>query len=104
MDGLPSFFLGMLLILASAVHLRWLPLSGARTPFAADAGLLVTGSVFVETLFAYPGLGHLLVTAVGVRGYPLIEGLFLVVSLAMVLANAGADVLSRWLDPRVGAA
>jgi peptide/nickel transport system permease protein len=41
---------------------------------------------------------------VSTRDYPLIEGLFLVVSLAMVLANVVADLCSRRLDPRLGAA
>ena len=55
-----------------------------------------------ETVFAYPGLGRLLYEAVLARDYPLIQGAFLVITLAVVGANALADLAYPFLDPRVG--
>jgi peptide/nickel transport system permease protein len=63
--------------------------------------LAVTAAIFVETVFAYPGVGRLMFEAVGDRDYPLMQGCFLVLSIAVVGANALADLLYRRLDPRV---
>jgi peptide/nickel transport system permease protein len=71
------------------------------TLFSTQMGLAVTGSVFIETLFAYPGMGRMMFEAVGNRDYPLLEGAFLVISLAVLLANLAADLLYVRLDPRV---
>jgi len=65
--------------------------------------LLVTGSVFVEAIFAWPGLGTLAAEAIGARDYPVIMGVTILVSAAVVLGNLLADLLHRWLDPRLGA-
>lgn len=69
--------------------------------FAAQAGLAVTGAVFVETTFDYPGMGRLIFNAVGSRDYPLMQGVFLVVAIAVLLANLLADAINARLDPRV---
>ncbi len=71
------------------------------TLFAAQMGLAVTGSIFIESLFAYPGMGLMMFEAVGRRDYPLLEGAFLVISLAVLLANLAADIFYVVLDPRV---
>lgn len=71
------------------------------TLFSTQMGLAVTGSVFIETLFAYPGMGRMMFEAVGNRDYPLLEGAFLIISLAVLLANLAADLLYVRLDPRV---
>lgn len=71
------------------------------TLFSTQMGLAVTGSVFIETLFAYPGMGRMMFEAVGNRDYPLLEGAFLVISLSVLLANLAADLLYVRLDPRV---
>jgi peptide/nickel transport system permease protein len=70
------------------------------TAFSAQVGVAVAGAVFIETLFAYPGMGRLLFEAVGARDYPLLQGAFLVVALAVLAANLAADVLYGRLDPR----
>ena len=62
--------------------------------------LAITSAIFVETVFAYPGIGRLLFESVGDRDYPLMQGCFLVLSIAVVAANLLADLLYRRLDPR----
>ncbi|SFR01335.1 ABC transporter permease [Desulfoscipio geothermicus] len=64
-------------------------------------GSLVGGAILVENVFAYPGLGHLMREAVMVRDYPLIQGIFLVVTICVLLANFIADFIYGKLDPRV---
>ena len=67
---------------------------------ALQVGFLVTGDVLIERVFAYPGLGNLVFESIGSRDYPVIQGIFLVVSVTVVSVNALADVLYRRLDPR----
>lgn len=64
-------------------------------------GTLFTGSIFIETLFSYPGIGKLLKEAVLARDYPLMHGLFFVFSAIVLFLNACADFLYPKLDPRV---
>ncbi|RDV80947.1 ABC transporter permease subunit, partial [Ammonifex thiophilus] len=59
------------------------------------------GTVLVENVFAYPGLGMLLRESVRVQDYPLMQGIFLVLALAVLLANALADLACHYLDPRL---
>jgi peptide/nickel transport system permease protein len=63
----------------------------------------VAGAIFVERVFAYPGIGDLLSTAAGVRDYPLLQGCFLVLSLLVVTTNFLADLAYARLDPRTTA-
>jgi peptide/nickel transport system permease protein len=65
--------------------------------------MAVTAAIFVEAVFAYPGLGRLLFESVGDRDYPLMQGCFLVLSLLVVSANLLAEALYRRLDPRTAA-
>lgn len=71
------------------------------TVFALQLGLAVTAGIFVETVFAYPGLGSLMVESVGERDYPTMQGCFLVLTVLVVGANLLADVSYRRLDPRI---
>ncbi|MBU1169158.1 MAG: ABC transporter permease [Proteobacteria bacterium] len=64
-------------------------------------GTLVGGAVLVENVFAYPGLGLMISQAVMVHDYPLIQGIFLVITLLVLSANLMSEVLYRVLDPRV---
>ncbi len=79
----------------------------ALGPVLALAGLwlplLVAGSFFVESVFAWPGLGSLAAGAIGSRDYPVIMGVALLVAAVVVLGNLLADLGQRWLDPRIGA-
>jgi peptide/nickel transport system permease protein len=73
----------------------------AVTVIALQLGITVTGSIFVETVFSYPGLGRLLFDAIGFRDYPVLQGTFLVLSLSVLAANLLAEFLYARLDPRV---
>jgi peptide/nickel transport system permease protein len=64
-------------------------------------GGLVGGAILVENVFAYPGLGRLMREAVMVHDYPLIQGIFLLVTLSVLSANFVADLFYRFLDPRI---
>lgn len=163
--SLPSFFLGIMMILVFSMTLRWLPSSGIGTfghllmpaltlgtgaagaiarftrssllevlnqPFIRTAwakglsrrervlrhalpnaaipvvtviglrlGGLVGGAVVVETVFAWPGVGQLLVNAVTLRDLAVVQGIVLMVALTMVVTNLIVDMTYGWLDPRI---
>ena len=63
-------------------------------------GLVVSGALLVELVFNYPGVGDLLLNAVQNEDYPLIQGIFLVITLAVLAANLLADLVYLALDPR----
>ncbi len=64
-------------------------------------GYMVGGAVITEEVFAWPGLGRLLILAVGQRDIPLVQGLLLVFATSFVLVNLLVDVLYAFLDPRI---
>lgn len=68
-----------------------------------DISYVVAGSVVVETVFAYPGIGSLLVTSVLARDYPIVQASVFVISILVVGVNVLVDLSYRWLDPRIGA-
>jgi peptide/nickel transport system permease protein len=68
---------------------------------AVSFGALLGGTVVVETVFAYPGLGSLLYEGILAHDFPLVQGVFLLLVVSVVLANATADVLEAVLDPRL---
>lgn len=70
------------------------------TSFALSLGALFGGSVLVETLFDYPGLGRVMAEATANRDYPLMQGVLLISILAVLVANLIADLLYGVLDPR----
>jgi peptide/nickel transport system permease protein len=65
------------------------------------AGRVVTGALFVELVFAYPGVGYLAYEAMLTRDYPIIQGLFLVVAIAVLVINFLVELSYTKLDPRV---
>ncbi|MBX3168447.1 MAG: ABC transporter permease [Candidatus Eremiobacteraeota bacterium] len=67
---------------------------------ATSLGALLGGSMLIETLFGFPGLGYFLAQSIGTRDYPLMQGLFLLSTLAIVAGNLAAEILSHQLDPR----
>ncbi len=71
------------------------------TAFGLSLGAVVGGSVLVEGVFGYPGLGNLLFIAVTNRDFPLMQALFLVISVSMLVAIFVVDLLYARLDPRV---
>jgi ABC-type dipeptide/oligopeptide/nickel transport system permease component len=165
LTAMPSFWLGILLILLFSVTLRWLPAIGngswrqlvlpvvclglitsgrlmrivrssmldtlqeqfvttlrgkglrehqvmfqhvlrnALIPVVTVLGILIgellSGTVVVETLFARQGIGRMLVDALGVKDFPVIQGTVLLASIIFVLINALVDLSYRWIDRRV---
>jgi peptide/nickel transport system permease protein len=71
------------------------------TVLALDLGYLMGGIVVVEEVFAYPGMGRLIIYAVQNRDVPLLQMCVLIVASVYTLANFGADLLYAWLDPRI---
>ncbi len=71
------------------------------TMIALRVGFMISGMIFVETVFAYPGVGRLLFDAVTYRDYPLLQGAFLVITLVIIAANFVADIIYVRLDPRL---
>lgn len=68
--------------------------------FAISLGFVVAGAIVMEVVFSYPGIGDVLYQAVGARDYPLMQGIFLIITLVVLLANFAADVVYALLDPR----
>lgn len=63
-------------------------------------GSLVGGALVIETVFAYPGLGGLVVMGVNARDYPLLQGLFVMATISIILANLVTDLFYPLIDPR----
>lgn len=70
------------------------------TGFAITLGFIFSGSVLVEEIFVYPGIGQLLADALARRDYTVMQGVVLVTTVTVLLATAIADTLYGWLDPR----
>lgn len=68
--------------------------------FALALGFIVGGTLIVELVFSYPGLGLRLFEATFAKDYPLMQGMFLVITLSVLIANIFADVAHAILDPR----
>ena len=68
--------------------------------FALSLGFIVGGTLVMEIVFSYQGIGYFLFTAVAAKDYPLMQGIFLVITLAVLFANIVADFVYGVLDPR----
>jgi peptide/nickel transport system permease protein len=68
---------------------------------AINLGYIIAGAITVEVVFNWPGLGTLAVEALSARDYPVLQGVFLLLSVSVVLANLVADLIYGVLDPRV---
>ena len=68
--------------------------------FALSLGFIVGGTLVMEIVFSYQGIGYFLFTAVDAKDYPLMQGIFLVITLAVLFANIVADFVYGVLDPR----
>ncbi len=71
------------------------------TMLGLQMGVLLRGAVIAETVFAWPGIGRLLVNAISQRDYPLVQGLVIVIAFMVCLVNLAVDLLYGWLNPRV---
>ena len=68
--------------------------------FALSLGFIVGGTLVMEIVFSYQGIGYFLFTAWRRKDYPLMQGIFLVITLAVLFANIVADFVYGVLDPR----
>jgi ABC-type dipeptide/oligopeptide/nickel transport system permease component len=64
-------------------------------------GAVLTGTIITETIFAWPGVGRLLIQAINFRDYPLVQGCILLIAVTYVTMNLIVDVVYAWLDPRI---
>ncbi|GGL38568.1 ABC transporter permease [Halarchaeum grantii] len=71
------------------------------TQFMISIGFMFGGSVILEQIFAYPGLGYYLLTAINARDYPLMMGIFITITVAVVICILFADLTYSKVDPRV---
>jgi peptide/nickel transport system permease protein len=71
--------------------------------FGLAIGFVVSGALIMEIVFSYPGIGLLLVNAVTSNDYPLMQGIFLVITFAVLLANLIVDLIIVFVDPRARA-
>ena len=74
------------------------------TLIALNLGFTVSGAIYIETVFSYDGLGKLFQDALAKQDFPLLQGAFLLLAVAVIVANMLADILYTYLDPRVKAA
>jgi peptide/nickel transport system permease protein len=71
------------------------------TVIGFSIGALIGGNVILENIFNIPGIGNLLVTAMGQRDYPVVQGSVLVMSIFVMIVNLIVDIAYKWIDPRV---
>jgi peptide/nickel transport system permease protein len=73
------------------------------TVIALDLGYALGGTIQIETIFSWPGLGRLMFESIGQRDYPVLQGVFLILAVGVIGANFLADLTYAFLDPRVKA-
>ena len=83
-----------------ALRNAWLPV---LTVIGLQLGGLLAGAVITETVFAWPGIGSLLVESIKARDFPVVQGCVLLISLAYVVVNTLTDLAYAWIDPRISA-
>ena len=71
------------------------------TLLAISIGFVVGGSVLIETIFNYQGIGFILLQSINRRDYTVMQGVFLTITLSVIAANFFADIFYSWLDPRI---
>jgi len=71
------------------------------TIVALQFGAVLTGAVITETIFAWPGIGRLLIQSIGFRDYPMVQGCILLIAVTYVTVNLLTDILYGVLDPRI---
>jgi peptide/nickel transport system permease protein len=73
------------------------------TGLALSIAAIITGGLITELVFSYPGLGSLLFAAIGQNDYPVISAITLIITIAVLIANLAADILTGFIDPRIRA-
>lgn len=69
--------------------------------FSLAVGFIVSGALLTEIVFSYPGIGYILLQAINTQDYPLLQGIFLIITFAVLGANLIADFVYAFLDPRI---
>lgn len=72
------------------------------TVIGYNFGYALTGAILTETVFGWPGLGYLFITSISKRDYPILQGIFLLASISVVVANILTDLAYGAVDPRIG--
>lgn len=85
-------------VLAHALRNSLIPIV---TVVGLQLGSLLTGAVITETIFAWPGVGRLLVQSINARDYPAVQGCILLIAITYVAANLIVDIVYGFLDPRI---
>jgi ABC-type dipeptide/oligopeptide/nickel transport system permease component len=71
------------------------------TVLGLQTGAVLTGAVITETIFAWPGVGRLLIQSINFRDYPLVQGCILLIAVTYVGTNLVTDLMYGFLDPRI---
>ena len=71
------------------------------TNLAISIGFIIGGAALIETIFVYKGIGWILLSSIGQRDYPVMQGVFLIITISVVVSNLLADLLYARLDPRI---
>jgi peptide/nickel transport system permease protein len=71
------------------------------TILGVQMGTVLAGSVVIESVFSWPGIGSLLFDSVSSRNYPVVLGIMVLGSLVVIAANIAVDLVYMWLDPRI---
>jgi peptide/nickel transport system permease protein len=87
-----------IVVVRHALRNVWIPVI---TLFALSFGNILSGTVIVETVFGWPGIGRYLVSGINGRDFPVVQGTVLVIAVGFVIANLIADILVAYVDPRV---
>ena len=90
-----QLYLMLLLPLIYIIIFNYIPMFGIQLAF------LITGASIVEIVFAWPGLGSFMMTAISRRDYPLLMGIYLIMSICVAVMMIVVDVLYSVLDPRI---
>src|SRR5712691_9173222 len=94
--------LGVATLVFSLIHLvPGDPVQAMLGESAAPADLVELRAVITETIFAWPGVGRLLIQSIGFRDYPLVQGCILLIAVTYVLVNLVTDMMYGLLDPRI---
>jgi len=71
------------------------------TVIGLQFGSLLTGAIITETIFSWPGIGRLLITAINTRDYPVVQGCILFIAFSYLIVNFAVDIIYSLLDPRI---
>jgi peptide/nickel transport system permease protein len=92
---------GVSRVLAITMHALRNSMVPLLTIVALQFGAVLTGAVITETIFAWPGIGRLLIQSIGFRDYPMVQGCILLIAVTYVTVNLVTDLMYGVLDPRI---